>query len=320
MKRSALAASVTACFCLGFAAPLLAAETTPTNTQKARSHTEYAAATSAKTCLSDLRAFDSQMDHDGYWLSGSGYGYGYPMLGYGYGRGGLMGGGPIAATASAPQAAPNTATPADNDTAAAAPARNGYWQARPGYEVRTLLASANILAQHGQQKACETVLSTTRTLYKNYAADLRHGGMAMANVPVWRRQQIAAATPVTGKDTSFRSDELVGTDVRSPQDDALGSVDDLVMSPQTGKIAYLVIGRGGIFGIDEKYVPVPWEDFKVTPGMHMLVLDTTKKNLDAAPQVDHDRFSNGDHFDALSRKVDAYWKANLASSSTGSKG
>ena len=95
-------------------------------------------------------------------------------------------------------------------------------------------------------------------------------------MPGWRQQQIAAAKPVTDKSASFRSDELLGTEVRGPQNEALGSVEDLVMSPQTGKIAYLVIARGGIFGFDEKYVPVPWEDFKITPNASLLVLDTTK--------------------------------------------
>ena len=86
----------------------------------------------------------------------------------------------------------------------------------------------------------------------------------------------------------MRSDELVGTKVRSPQNEALGSIDDLVMNLQTGKITYLVIARGGIFGIDEKLVPVPWIDFKVTPNVKLLVLDATKDTLEAAPQANKD--------------------------------
>ncbi len=287
LKRSALASSVAACFCLGLATPLLAAEPPVTGTVGPPSPSEknVSAAKPAEKCLSDLRAFDSQMEKDGYWLGGSGYGYGYPIGGFGYGY------------------------PMDGYPATTA---NGYQNARPGYEVRILVASANILARHGQQQPCEDLLATTRDIYKLYMADMHNGRLPMVDEAAWRQQQVAAAQPVTSKNTSFRSDELLGTDVRNAQNEALGSVDDLVMGPKTGKIAYLVIGRGGIFGIDEKYVPVPWEDFKVAPNVNLLVLDTTKAALDAAPQVKHDQFTTPGQFDQESQKVDAYWKAHLA--------
>jgi sporulation protein YlmC with PRC-barrel domain len=253
MKRSILVSSVAACICLGFSAPLLAAEppVAGTATQPASSEKNVPATKPVEACLSDLRAFDSQMEKDGYWLGGSGYGYGYPMGGDGYGYRFPMRG-------------------------KAAAIETGYQNARPGYEVRMLIGSANILARHGQQQPCEDVLATARDIYKVYVADMHSGKVPIADVPGWRQQQIASAQPVTSRNTSFRSDALLGTDVRNLQNEALGSVEDLVMSPQTGKIAYLVIGRGGIFGIDEKYVPVPWEDFKITPSVNLVVLDTTK--------------------------------------------
>jgi sporulation protein YlmC with PRC-barrel domain len=290
MKRPILAGSMAACFCLGLAVPLFAAEPAATGavTPPSAAEKNASAIKPAQQCLSDLRAFDSQMRKDGYWLGGSGYGYGYPIDGSGFGYGYPISGG-LAATGT------------------------GYRDARPGYEVRILVAAANILARHGQQQPCEDVLATTRDTYKLYLADMHSGGVSMANVPSWQQLQIAAATPVIGGNASFRSDQLLGTEVYSAQNEALGSVDDLVMSPKTGKIAYLVIARGGIFGIDEKYVPVPWADFKATPNVNLLVLDTTKSAMDTALRVSNDQFATAGQFDQESQKVDAYWKTHASS-------
>jgi sporulation protein YlmC with PRC-barrel domain len=184
--------------------------------------------------------------------------------------------------------------------------------ARPGYEIRTLMASAHIMAQRGQQAACEALLAETREIYKDYAANLNKTGVAKADMSGWQNQLIATAQPVSASTASFRSDELIGAAVVTPHNDSLGSVNDIVLSPLTGTISYLVIGHGGLFGIDEKYVPVPWQDFKMTPGATLLVLDSDKNTLDAGSQVRENQFSATGDFAQESRHVDEHWKSHLS--------
>ncbi|MEO6945557.1 MAG: PRC-barrel domain-containing protein [Nitrobacter sp.] len=290
MKRTLLTVSTAVGICLGLAVPLRAAEPSASGAASPPSSNKETAASikPAEKCLSDFREFGSQMQKDGYWLGGSGYGY--PMMGgYGFGHdyGLREGGGPPAHTSS-------------------------YQNVRPGYDLRILIAAGNILAREGQQQACEGVLAATRNSYKLYVADMHSRNAPMVDMPGWQQRQISAAQPVTGKDTSFRSDQLVGTEVRNPQNESLGSVDDIVMNPQTDKIAYLIIARGGFLGIDEKYIAVPWADFKVTPRASLLVLDATKSVMEAGPLVNHDQFAKPGLFDQESHKVDAYWKTHLS--------
>ncbi|MBI2747827.1 MAG: hypothetical protein HYX43_00430 [Burkholderiales bacterium] len=157
--------SLAATFCLGFATLVLHAKAAePVTTQSPSAGSTAASGNpSAQKCAGDLKALDGQMQKDGYWLHGSGYGYGYPMYGYGYGQRETMGDG--------------------------SPAVIGHRRARPGYEVRTLIASANILAENGQQEACDVVLAAARDIYKSYAAELSNNGVPRANGAEWRRQQ-----------------------------------------------------------------------------------------------------------------------------------
>jgi sporulation protein YlmC with PRC-barrel domain len=275
MKRtSSIATIAVGSYLLSFA-PVLAAQPGPA-AEKTAVVTPAAAPKPAEKCLSDVSTFSAEMSKGGYWLGGSDAGYGYGMVG------------------------------AERGVGAA-----GYGSARPGYEIRTLVSSATILGQMGQQQSCEAVLATTRTVYQRYAADLHGRGIMSADQPGWQTRQIAAAVPVTGKDVSFRPDQLVDTNIVNPSNETLGSVHDMISDPKTGKVAYVIVSRGGLFGIDASYVPVPWGDFKASPNASLLVLDTTKAVMSAAPQVSDDQFTKAGQFDPESQKVDAYWTSRI---------
>ena len=224
MIRSTSTATLAICSLFASFTPLLAASppTAPALSRpSAVAGAEGASAHPAEKCLGDVKAFNDNMSKSGYWLGGSGYGYGYPMGGYGYGY------------------VPLGSMPPGNAA--------GYGSARPGYEIRTLIASATVLARLGHEQECQTVLATARPIYTRYETDLHARGIHSADMPGWRQRQIAAAAPVVGADASFRSDQLLDTDVVSPGNETLGSVHDLVLNPHTGKIAYLIISRGGLF-------------------------------------------------------------------------
>lgn len=289
MKHFVLTAALTICLSLGVAKPVRSAPAQETAVGHIPAeHTAVARETRpARQCLSDLRDFDTLMKKDGYWLHAADYGYGYPMYSVNYPYAGDV--------------------PVGGESAASA-----FVHARPGYEVRTLIAAANILALHGHQPACEALLSATRGIYQDYLIDLRNTHIDKADVPAWRSHLIARAKPVSSDTASIKFADLIGVDVVNSHDAGLGSVEDLLLNRKTGQIAYLVIARGGVFGIDEKYVPVPWSDFKTTASGTLMVLDTSKASMDSAPQLAEWVFKSSINFGRDNAKVDDYWKTHVS--------
>ena len=90
-------------------------------------------------------------------------------------------------------------------------------------------------ASPGRNEPCEDVLAATRGVYKRYLSDMRQEGGPPADMPGWRKREIAAAVAVMGSNVAFRSDELLGVDGSGPRLAAkLCPRRDLVSAPSHG--------------------------------------------------------------------------------------
>ena len=79
---------------------------------------------------------------------------------------------------------------------------------------------------------------------------------------------------------------LRNTTVVNRQDENLGSIEDLMIDPQNGRIQYAVLDFGGFLGIGDKLFAVPLEAFDIARSNEQFVLDVTKDRLESAPGFD----------------------------------
>jgi sporulation protein YlmC with PRC-barrel domain len=79
---------------------------------------------------------------------------------------------------------------------------------------------------------------------------------------------------------------LTGDKVRNTAHEDLGSIEELMIDVQSGKVAYAVISFGGFLGIGDKLFAVPWSALTVDQGEHEFVLDVSRATLENAPGFD----------------------------------
>lgn len=87
---------------------------------------------------------------------------------------------------------------------------------------------------------------------------------------------------------SHRVSELIGADVKSPQDENLGEIHDLVIDWPGGQVRYAVLSYGGILGLGDKLFAVPMD--KIQTRDDDLVLSVDKQQLKNAPGFNKDQW------------------------------
>jgi sporulation protein YlmC with PRC-barrel domain len=97
----------------------------------------------------------------------------------------------------------------------------------------------------------------------------------------------------------YESSTLVGARVKGTDGKDLGEIDQLLVDPKDGKVTHAVIGVGGLLGIGEKHVIVPWSEVRMsstnpTDRAARPVITMDQSMLERAPRYEKRAYQDGD--------------------------
>lgn len=82
------------------------------------------------------------------------------------------------------------------------------------------------------------------------------------------------------------SEWAIGRNVYGAADEKIGDINDLIISRPDGHISYALIGQGGVLGIGEKVIAVPYSAFGWNPQKKAMTLPITADRLKGAPALE----------------------------------
>jgi sporulation protein YlmC with PRC-barrel domain len=108
--------------------------------------------------------------------------------------------------------------------------------------------------------------------------------------PQVSREGYVPATEHRGTRRVLAASTLAGDRVRNPAGEDLGSIDEIMLDLESGRVAYAVLSFGGFLGIGNKLFAVPWSALRIDQGEHKFILDVEGGTLENAPGFDKDNW------------------------------
>jgi sporulation protein YlmC with PRC-barrel domain len=96
---------------------------------------------------------------------------------------------------------------------------------------------------------------------------------------------------------------LIGDEIKNPQGEKLGKLEEIMIDLESGKIAYGVLSFGGFLGMGEKLFALPWNKLHVDQERECLVLNANKERLKDMPGFDKDHWPD---------MADLNWKTRIS--------
>jgi sporulation protein YlmC with PRC-barrel domain len=84
---------------------------------------------------------------------------------------------------------------------------------------------------------------------------------------------------------AVKASTLTDMPVRNQQGETRGEIEDVMIDPSEGRIAFVILDFGGWFDLGGNLVAAPWEALSLSPGAEALTLNLDKTKLRNAPTV-----------------------------------
>jgi sporulation protein YlmC with PRC-barrel domain len=94
------------------------------------------------------------------------------------------------------------------------------------------------------------------------------------------------ASPSLQDAVLLRSKTLFEYQVKSPQGEDLGKIEEVMIDMEMGRVAYAVLSFGGLWGLGSTWVPVPWDAVALQPDEKVLLLKIEKEKIEKAPNFE----------------------------------
>src|SRR3990172_8867195 len=91
---------------------------------------------------------------------------------------------------------------------------------------------------------------------------------------------------------------IIGDKVVSPDGEELGTLKELMIDLDEGRVNYAVLSFGGLLGMGDKLFATPWEALTLNPEDHSFILNVYKEQLENAPGFDKDNWPDEAQYEA----------------------
>jgi hypothetical protein len=107
------------------------------------------------------------------------------------------------------------------------------------------------------------------------------------------------------------SEDVHGTEVYGPGDEAVGEIDHLLIEKVSGRVVYAVMSFGGFLGLAHSHYPIPWAALKYDTSLGGYWTGITEAQLRDAPAFSDDSWTDRDWEERTYKHYGAptYWGA-----------